>query len=458
MASVTINQRFGVNSSMAVKVPCKAASTSNITLSGEQTIDGVSCVADDRVLVTGQTDATENGIYNCDTGAWNRAKDWDGAYDVVTGTIVRVHSGTSNSGYYAVTTTGTITIGTTEVTIASTDAGSVLRDDIINNDVAGVSILIRYGSADYSYLVGGEYSTVDPTVTGSWCMDGTTSFPNKLGVNNTRPSDEPATGARSDDSSYVAGGADVSAILGGYDNVLNVQAGFIASQHSMIYTGGDHASIWGGSLNTINSDCVYSIIAGGTNNTIEDRGRYAVILGGDQNLIETGASDAVAGFRAALIAGSQNTAGGRDAFIACGTGNRIDSTYSAILNGVSCTVNTDADYTLTVGNSHTLGASGSADYSVVFGVSHTVDGARGFCFGDTCTIGVGHTYSSAVGYRTSTPTIGTHVESARQRDNTVGNNQALRWTASNETTDTTTTRLPISGSSNYPVQPADSID
>jgi hypothetical protein len=68
--------------------------TSNITLEALQTIDGVTVVADDRVLVTGQTDTTENGIYAADTGEWQRTEDFDGSRDIVQGTIVAVNSGT----------------------------------------------------------------------------------------------------------------------------------------------------------------------------------------------------------------------------------------------------------------------------------------------------------------------------------------------------------------------------
>lgn len=58
-----------------IKNSVKAATISNITLSGEQTIDGVSCVAGDRVLVKNQTDQIENGIYIVSTGSWSRSSD-----------------------------------------------------------------------------------------------------------------------------------------------------------------------------------------------------------------------------------------------------------------------------------------------------------------------------------------------------------------------------------------------
>jgi hypothetical protein len=55
------------------KTPAKAATTANITLSGPQTIDTVSVVAGDIVLVKNQSNAAENGIYQVQSGAWTYA-------------------------------------------------------------------------------------------------------------------------------------------------------------------------------------------------------------------------------------------------------------------------------------------------------------------------------------------------------------------------------------------------
>jgi hypothetical protein len=62
--------------------PVKAVATSNLTLYGTQTIDGVSLVAGDRVLVTSQSSAFQNGIYNVSTTAWTRAFDSDKIYNL----------------------------------------------------------------------------------------------------------------------------------------------------------------------------------------------------------------------------------------------------------------------------------------------------------------------------------------------------------------------------------------
>ena len=52
----------------------------------------------DRVLVTGQTAAKENGIYVVSTGAWTRAKDYRAENSAQLGTTVLAASGTSDSG------------------------------------------------------------------------------------------------------------------------------------------------------------------------------------------------------------------------------------------------------------------------------------------------------------------------------------------------------------------------
>jgi hypothetical protein len=88
----------GENATISVKVPVRVATTANITLAGEQTIDGVAVVADDRVLVKDQTDQTENGIYLASADAWARTTDCADNGDLVTGTEVRVNAGSTNTG------------------------------------------------------------------------------------------------------------------------------------------------------------------------------------------------------------------------------------------------------------------------------------------------------------------------------------------------------------------------
>lgn len=121
MSTTTIDRLNGINSGVAIKAPCRVATTANITLSGEQTIDGVAVVAGDRVLVKNQTSGVDNGIYVAATSSWSRDLDFDGSNDVVTGTQVYVSAGSVASGTtWAVTTTGAITPGTTSIAFAQT--------------------------------------------------------------------------------------------------------------------------------------------------------------------------------------------------------------------------------------------------------------------------------------------------------------------------------------------------
>lgn len=100
----------------------RVATTANITLSGAQTIDGISVVAGNRVLVKNQTTGSQNGIYLCASGAWTRTTDANTSAKVTPQMYVRVEEGTANVGKaFYLSNTGTVTLGTTALTFA--DAG-----------------------------------------------------------------------------------------------------------------------------------------------------------------------------------------------------------------------------------------------------------------------------------------------------------------------------------------------
>ncbi len=110
----TLTDRIaGLNQGIAIKAPVAAVASSNLTLSGLQTVGGVVLTDGDRVLVTAQTDTVQNGIYNARTGAWERAKDMNGANDVVSGTLVPIETSSTTVAFYRITTANPITIGTT---------------------------------------------------------------------------------------------------------------------------------------------------------------------------------------------------------------------------------------------------------------------------------------------------------------------------------------------------------
>jgi phage-related tail fiber protein len=117
----------GVAQGLDVKDSVRAASTADLTLSGAQTIDGVSVIAGDRVLVKDQTTAADNGIYVAAAGAWARSSDADTSAEVTAGMFAFVEEGTANGDTgWVLTTDNPITLGTTALAFTQfTGAGTI---------------------------------------------------------------------------------------------------------------------------------------------------------------------------------------------------------------------------------------------------------------------------------------------------------------------------------------------
>lgn len=100
------------------KAPVRAATTANITLSGPQTIDGVSVIAGDRVLVKEQTLSEQNGIYVVAAGVWTRATDANTAAEILQASVF-VEEGTVNGDRaFVLTTNVPLVLNTTPLTFA----------------------------------------------------------------------------------------------------------------------------------------------------------------------------------------------------------------------------------------------------------------------------------------------------------------------------------------------------
>lgn len=145
--TITIDREgFLANVLLSQKGPCRVATTANITLSGIQSIDGVTVSPDDRVLVKNQTNGL-NGIYVAKTGDWELADDFDQRGHLVKGTVVVVTEGTVNAMTTWVATTsgrpfpGRETISFSQYFGATgTDAGTAgyhLQSDGTTADWAG---------------------------------------------------------------------------------------------------------------------------------------------------------------------------------------------------------------------------------------------------------------------------------------------------------------------------------
>jgi len=143
-----------------IKSPCKYATTANITLSGEQSIDGTA-TSTSRVLVKNQTTASQNGIYVTATGAWARSTDMATASTIEGGTMVYVTDGTVNGdNLFGLTTEGTVTVGTGNQAWANLTGGGWVGTASSSLNMVTFPI---YGQYD---IGGGQtnFINTDPTV------------------------------------------------------------------------------------------------------------------------------------------------------------------------------------------------------------------------------------------------------------------------------------------------------
>lgn len=125
----------------------KAATVADIALSGiPSTIDGVSMQSGDRVLVKNQTNAAQNGVYDIASGSWTRSTDFDtvSSSEIASGKSIFVQNGNANGGTsWVLSTTGTITLGTTalnwtQIGGGQSETGKNVGDSGINMFVSKV--------------------------------------------------------------------------------------------------------------------------------------------------------------------------------------------------------------------------------------------------------------------------------------------------------------------------------
>jgi hypothetical protein len=186
------------------KAPVRAATTTNVTLSGEQTVDGIALVTGDRVLVKNQTAPAENGIYLVDTSSWTRTLDVD-AWTEVPSAFTFVEEGAiwADTGWLSIADQGG-TLGTTAMPwVQFSSAGVILAGtgltktgntlSITNTGVtagAGYNFFTVNAQGQITaastqpYLLGNQNITLQGDVTGT----GTTLINTTLSATGVTPS------------------------------------------------------------------------------------------------------------------------------------------------------------------------------------------------------------------------------------------------------------------------------
>ena len=138
--------------------------TNQATLSGSITIDSVATTTGMRVLLTGQTTTTANGVYIAAAGAWARPSgDADSNDDLALGGTYFVEQGTVYAGStwrLATPTSGAITPGTTAITFTQLTAAATYTASL-GVALSGTNIQAAYGAG---LTLSGNNLILDTTV------------------------------------------------------------------------------------------------------------------------------------------------------------------------------------------------------------------------------------------------------------------------------------------------------
>ena len=243
----TLEYVDAVKQGLDVKGSVRAATTVNISLSGAQTIDGVSVVATDRVLVKNQSTGSQNGIYVASASAWSRAADADSNDDVTAGMFTFVEEGTVNADTgWVMTNNAAVVLGTTALVFTqfngagSVSAGAGLTKDGNTLDVGGTAdrITVNADSVDIASTYVGQSSivTVGTVTTGTW---NATAVAIAYG----------GTGATDAGTARTNLGVVIGTDVQAYDSTLAaVAAGTYSGDDSIVTVGTVTAGTWNGSV------------------------------------------------------------------------------------------------------------------------------------------------------------------------------------------------------------------
>ena len=169
--AINKGQLDAVEAGLFWKAPVVNATTANVSLTGEQTIDGILTSAS-RILVKDQTAPAENGIYVTAAGAWARATDMDTWAEVVSAAVQVSTGSTQSDTSWNCTSDAGGTLNTTAITFAQwggltgVGAGLTDTDGVVSIADNGVVPAMIQGTVNaqtgttYTLVLGDAFKTV----------------------------------------------------------------------------------------------------------------------------------------------------------------------------------------------------------------------------------------------------------------------------------------------------------
>jgi hypothetical protein len=193
------------------KQPVLCATTANISLTGLQTLDGVTVVAGDRVLVKNQSTTFQNGIYLASATAWSRAPDADVWTDLISAiTFIETGSTLSGTAWYCTAQPGG-TIGTTAVTWSNFSVASSYTAG------TGLTLAGNAFSITNTGVTAGAYGSASKTLTATVNAQGqlTVLSASDIAIANTQVSGLGTMSTQAASSVAITGGTINGVTIGG---------------------------------------------------------------------------------------------------------------------------------------------------------------------------------------------------------------------------------------------------